>query len=377
MRWLVAIALLGGACDAGERRHAPPPTPTPPLPVPVTDDAAAPVVELLHAVHGATVTVSSQVKNPRILPAHLIDQDLSTAWNARTGELTGAWIEVHVPGAQITEVRMTAGHTVRGPRGEDYFTMNPRIAKVRLGSASGTGKVVALDVERRDLQALPYDGGEHVAIGFVELTPGSHRRWREVAVSELEVWGTLPAGSQPGAPPQPHVAVGKYPGDFCANVETLKAERIAERERDTAECLRGGDPDSEYVRQCLEDPVGLPACDDEALAVEGLAPPWTAPIVSREIFDDNFGPTTCRVRLETSTSIVLAVPRFEARSPVSCGVEATLQDIVKGGPRELVLRYPRSNAPGDEAIVVCAAAPLACTDAEPASTALSHLPVFR
>jgi hypothetical protein len=46
-------------------------------------------------------------------------------------ELVGAWFEVSVEdGAWIPELRMTVGHTGTGPKGEDYFVMNPRIKAV-------------------------------------------------------------------------------------------------------------------------------------------------------------------------------------------------------------------------------------------------------
>src|SRR5215475_8838625 len=91
---------------------------------------------------------------------------------------------------------MTAGHTGRGPHGEDYFTMNPRITQVsvlRGGNAAGTFK---LDPNKRELQNLDVHGEGTLRIRVDRVVLGSKKTWRETCVSELEVWGTLPPGVQ-------------------------------------------------------------------------------------------------------------------------------------------------------------------------------------
>src|SRR5882672_3650312 len=95
-------------------------------------DSGWPLIDLLHSAP-STITLSSRVANPAIKPEHLADHDFDTAWNSKTGELVGAWIDIAVPEhASIVELRMTAGHTGKGPKGEDYFTMNPRIRAIKV-----------------------------------------------------------------------------------------------------------------------------------------------------------------------------------------------------------------------------------------------------
>jgi hypothetical protein len=184
----------------------------PPAPVlaaaapPDTAPAASQPIELLHAVP-STVAVSSTVDNAAILPEHLVDRDLETAWNSRTGD-AGAWIAFRVPReVHVERIRMSAGFTHRGPRG-DLFTMNPRIQQVRVTRAGSLLLDQRLDPGSRDLQDLVVDAaGGDFRIEVTELIPGTEAAWREVCVSELEVWGALPASMTP-APQQPTVRVG-------------------------------------------------------------------------------------------------------------------------------------------------------------------------
>lgn len=167
-----------------------------------------------------TVAVSSTVDNAAILPEHLVDGKLDTAWNSRTGDL-GAWIAVRVPKtAHVTKLRLTAGFT-KG----DFFTQNHRIKRIgvwRDGKELGT---FALDLERRDLQdvAIGADGGDFT-IRILESVAGTKPGWREIAISELEVWGTIDAPK----PQKPVVRVGSLDVD-CAKLlfPGVKANRIA------------------------------------------------------------------------------------------------------------------------------------------------------
>jgi hypothetical protein len=379
MRHVVAIALLVAGCDAGQRapRPAPVPAPEPPPPTPAPAPEPQPAfVDLVHQVPGVTVAVSSQVKNPRILPAHLIDQDLMTAWNSRTNRLAGTWIEVRAPGSRIRELRMTVGHTGKASNGEDYFTMNPRIVKVAIDSSVDSGRVVSLDPQSREVQTIQIEPAEWARITIVELMPGTKRTWREVAVSELSAWGTPPPSWHPGgAVLHPIVGVGGQYGDFCADLAGLNAERAAANDHHFAGCASF--TDVEQRRQCGEDPDGRASCDDLPLEVRGLAAPWPVPTLTCELWDDNFGPTTCWVSLESARAIVLAVPPYESATPVPMPPDAYLTDVVDGGARELVIRTWIGEPRADDPVVICRAAPLSCTAPEPARTALSHAPVFR
>jgi hypothetical protein len=141
-----------------------------------------------------TVAVSSTVANANILPEHLVDGKLATAWNSQTGELAGAWIAVRVPAdAKVKTIKLTAGFTQKDKKLGDLFTLNPRIKKVRVSQG---GKVLvekALDIENRGLQEIPVDiAGGDFEIRVVDVVPGKKKNWRETCVSELEVWGTTP-----------------------------------------------------------------------------------------------------------------------------------------------------------------------------------------
>src|SRR5207244_7057122 len=131
------------------------------------------------------VRVSSRVANKKILPAHLVDRDLATAWNSATGDLVGAWIDVTLPrGAAIEELRMTAGFTGHGPTGEDYFTMNPRIRKVAVTADGKPAGTFALDIARRDLQSFSVHAGDVLRIEVAAIEAGTKPSWREISVSE-------------------------------------------------------------------------------------------------------------------------------------------------------------------------------------------------
>ena len=130
------------------------------------------------------VAVSSTVANRAIVPAHLVDGDLATAWNSRTGELQGAWIGARVPGdARVTAIRMTVGFTKVDPKLGDLFTMNPRIRKVRVLRNGAAIAERALDPTLRTLQDIPIDqpGGEY-KIEVVDVMPGTRPSWREISL---------------------------------------------------------------------------------------------------------------------------------------------------------------------------------------------------
>ena len=182
-----------------------------------------------------TIAVSSTVANAAILPDHLVDGKLSTAWNSQTGELAGAWIAVRPPAdARVTSVKLTVGFTHKDKRLGDLFTQNPRIKKVRITQGDTTLVEKELDVENRGLQSIAVAITGEFEIRVVEVVPGKKKNWRETCVSELEVWGSVPkvVKSKPSvrvrsldAPPtltreQCIRAVGKVDGKVT-NVEVI------------------------------------------------------------------------------------------------------------------------------------------------------------
>lgn len=202
---LIAVA----ACKQDVATPPPPPPPGPVIPTPLRSadaQAASPLIELLHHTR-AVVAVSSTVLNPKIQPEQLVDGNLATAWNSRTGDLAGAWIAFRVPSdAHVKQVKLTAGFVAKGREG-DYFTMNQRIRSVRITSG---GKLIAnatLDPELRVLQTIPVDGpGGDYRIEITSLLVGTQKTWRETCVSELEVWGAAPTAF--AAPSPPTVTIG-------------------------------------------------------------------------------------------------------------------------------------------------------------------------
>jgi hypothetical protein len=188
--------------------------PSPPPPpelarVAAVADAGARLVDLLHLA-GAKAAVSSTVANAKYQPKDLVDGNLATAWNSRTGDQIGAWIEFRVPAAaHVAKIQLTVGFTATGPEG-DYFTMNPRISAVhvtRLDTHANLGTHV-LDPDNRGLQDISVDsGGGDFEVQITKVVPGTQPRWRELCVSELAVLGTPPPGTVARAEP-PDVVVG-------------------------------------------------------------------------------------------------------------------------------------------------------------------------
>lgn len=147
-----------------------------------------------------TVAVSSTVDNAAIKPEHIADGKLDTAWNSRTGELT-PHVFVRVPaGTKVTSIKLTAGFTKIDKKLGDLFTMNPRIKKIRVTSGAKSAEY-DLDIKRRTLQEIDIDlpAGD-IDIAVLASEPGTRKTWREISISELEVWGTTTAKIKPQRP---------------------------------------------------------------------------------------------------------------------------------------------------------------------------------
>lgn len=232
---LVALSVAGALLAACGSDPASPPVPTAPpvaspaapvAPVPAApavpqQGAAAaaqptappvptgPPVDLLHAT-AAAVATSSAYRDDAAQVAALVDGSLETAWNSRTGDLTGAWIEVRLPAdATVSSIAMTAGFTHVTARA-DLFPGNHRVTRVRVlhdGVEAGT---FPLDPDLRTLQTIPVGGAGGVyRIEIAEVLPGARTDWRETCVSELAVMGHAP-GEVPGSR-RPATAIGTLP----------------------------------------------------------------------------------------------------------------------------------------------------------------------
>ncbi|MGE0785186.1 MAG: hypothetical protein AB7S26_05815 [Sandaracinaceae bacterium] len=212
MRIVVGLALAGlvVACDNGSGSGAsspdPHPAPSPerettPPPDPEGAEARAetdpdePMSEELDLLeHVATdLAVSSAYRDRASQIAALVDGDLETAWNSRSDDLVGAWIEVRIPtGAQVTGLEMTSGFTHRTARA-DLFTGNHRVTRVRVTRDGAEVGVYPLDPESREMQRISVAGASGVyRVTVDETQPGTNASWREICISELRVLGRAP-----------------------------------------------------------------------------------------------------------------------------------------------------------------------------------------
>ncbi|AKU94908.1 hypothetical protein AKJ09_01572 [Labilithrix luteola] len=161
----------------------------------------------------ARLAVSSNVKNPRDYPEHLVDGNNGTAWNSRTGDLVGASIAFEVPSdATIESLVLSAGFDKIDAAGNDLFLMNHRVRSIEVFAGSMETKPLAtfqLDPARREPQsfAFAHPGGLYwVKVTAVE--PGTKKEWRELAISEFRVMG-IPGKTRYGMPRIPDVAIAK------------------------------------------------------------------------------------------------------------------------------------------------------------------------
>lgn len=363
MRWTLALVVTA-ACGG---KKEPPPKPQEAAPVAgsgsaVVADAPPGAVELLHSYRGF-VEVSSHVINKTIKPEHLVDGDRQTAWNSRTGELAGAWLDVWVPDGTIAELRLTVGHTGTGPKGEDYFAMNPRIKAVTLLDGDTPIAKVMLDPEKRDLQtiALPAPRAR-VRVRVEEVVMGSKKAWREVCISELEAWGTPP----PNAKPEkrvPVVSVFVPPQPTLAELATDKAVDT------TALCDKLMKPlqaEWDAKEHGLEDAPPSCGVEDETKIADGG--PWKSVGRWQLAYNEAHGPKECTLVVSTDHGDYLVGPDR------SCGPwddenlrvrDVRLEDAAPGGDPELVIEYFTLRADVPIEMIVCRNAPDAvrCTDA--------------
>jgi hypothetical protein len=161
---------------------------------PVADAAPRPApalknVNLLYLVP-ARIAVSSAVRNPHDFPEYLVDNHLETAWNSRTGDLVGGWIDFQIPNdAKVRDVELTCGYSrVKGK--DDLFLQNHRISRIELIRDGQSLGEFPLDVNQRGLQRIAVSGpGGTYRILVKSTVPGTRSDWRELAVSELRVMG--------------------------------------------------------------------------------------------------------------------------------------------------------------------------------------------
>jgi len=181
----------------GEASPAPDPAPS------------GPVVDLFRAV-ATDVAVSSAYRDRVSQVEQLADGDLETAWNSRTDDLVGAWIDVRIPeDASVTGIEMTVGYT-KVTNERDLFVGNHRVSRVRVFRDGDEVATHALDVASRGLQSIPVEGpGGVYRIEVLEVTAGEREDWRETCISELRVMGRTAEAADGRR--YPRFAVGALP----------------------------------------------------------------------------------------------------------------------------------------------------------------------
>ena len=235
MRGWVIVSLVGGAlvCGAcGSSEEQPKIEPEPEVarePEPEAEPEApaappTPVVNLLESTSTA-VAVSSAYRDRASEIPKLFDGDLETAWNSKTEDLQGSWIEVRLPDdASVTAIEMTAGYTKTDSRGTDLFTGNHRVARVRITHGGQELATHALDTSSREIQSIPVSGtGGVYRIEITEVLAGD-RDWKETCVSELRVMGRVPT---PEEGRLPRWAIGALPEAVVATRPDANALRLA------------------------------------------------------------------------------------------------------------------------------------------------------
>lgn len=205
---LALLALSGCQSSPAPGDAAPPPltavasasatiAPAPPRP---------PLIDLLYRTK-ARVAVTSNVKNPKDYPEHLIDRRPETAWNSETGDL-GARVLFRVPpSARVQRILVTVGYDKVNKDG-DLFFMNHRVAQVEISREGQSLGTFDLHPERREPQAIELDQqGGTFEIRPTRTVPGTRDAWREIVISELVVLGAAPEEEQL-APAMPQVTIG-------------------------------------------------------------------------------------------------------------------------------------------------------------------------
>ncbi len=349
-------------------KKAEPPPPTIASPTEVRDAAVADAtnatsdavgasqivdVELVQLT-AANVRVSSKVANPNIKPTHLVDKNMTTAWNSVTGELVGAWIEIRpIAGAQIHEVRMTAGFTAKGPKGEDWFTMNPRIRKLTVIADGAPQPDFFLDTDQRTLQSYAVTATESVRLTVSDVMAGSKKSWREISVSELEAWGFPPAGwVSPRPLPSIDVQIGEpdAPAGFqpCPDIDERRAAWEAKYKN--YECDHLGCEDHDYAPLCSE--------SDPKIVGDPLEAPWDSPVLWCESQDEIYGPSSCYVRFARGSAETIT-GRESPHGEPHMVVELEMREVVaQSGGRELVVTMSHD----DVRIAICRADTFKCSD---------------
>lgn len=179
--------------------------------------APAPFEDLLR-VTAAVVHVSSSVENTRNFPEHLVDEDIATAWQSSSGDLSPT-LSVQLPAdVEVDHIELTAGYT-KSVGNQDAFTQNHRITELSVKRDGQELGLFTLDPMQRNLQSIPiHASGGRYEIKVTRALPGTRPEWREIAVSELRVMGR--AGAARKAPALPAIEVGAHDPEDVRTLNT-------------------------------------------------------------------------------------------------------------------------------------------------------------
>jgi hypothetical protein len=253
--------------------------------------------------------------------------------------------------AHVTAIKLTAGFTRKDKQG-DLFAMNQRVRKVKLWRDGKSLGERTLDPDARGLQALAVDGGGgDYRIEIAELVAGTKPDWREVAISELEVWGTAPGTS--ATKTKPVVRVGSLDIDCVkALFPGAKANRIGgEIVYDTDVAALGTDVFACRVRHGA---LGVDASTVEIAVVRGgrAGERLKLPVTNHE--DKNFGfshhDTVELGTIElTDREIALIVTAKQDELAPSSSSSTTTQTVYRAGVGKLVpvLEVPATSQAGE------------------------------
>lgn len=283
--------------------------------------SASAVNLLLHSP--AQITLSSRVDNPRDFPEHIVDGKAATAWNGKTGDVN-AWIEVKLDSrVQVTRIAITAGFD-KGA----LFTQNLRIATLRIERDGVLVKDAKLDTARRDLQSIEVNqpGGTY-KLTVRETVPGTNAAWREIVVSELQVWGTAPRELLSAEPQFPVMKVA--PGSAAAPVRAnLWEVPFAGREgaNATALCTAWRAEIATTVKHMQTHQMGLDGYNmrevkcvpTTAPTVEGTLPfGWTVTgAVALDYFDGVAGKSDQFLVLKRSDGVTVGGPLYSTHNDI-------------------------------------------------------------
>jgi hypothetical protein len=386
MRWPLLVVVIaafgcgkksgsGAGSGSAEPTGSSGPTPVKPPPEPAGSGSAEAVVtpppppapglvELLHNAP-ATVRVSSRVLNKQIQPEHVVDKNMNTAWHSRSGDLQGAFIDIDVPGAQIKEIRLTVGNIGKGIHGEDFFLMYPRIKTVSVRDGAKLVAQKTLEVENRALQPVVLaTPASHVRVKVEEVQGGGKPSWHELPVSEIEAWGTLPAGAA-AAPQQPRIEVGDPPDEAAIHVPIADADKFCtDLMKDVkAHYKEVVDAATKENEQCIKDhgdqagafcgapePPGEPQCSMSiTMPVKVKKSNWMGAGLVQYTNDSTFGAKPMQIVVENEEGFWPVGDKVDCGghgATAPCSLEVTSATIADSG--NLVVAYHVKSPAGEK-----------------------------